>query len=349
MSTTTASAGRPLCGVLLVVSLLFGGSGCIEGTLGLSDSLNQLSRYRSAIPDPQTLAIEVPHDEGRSNLRAGERGELYLMTYRISRGVNAHVGALLLTLRTIVQLPPTRVERNVRIWGPTEPRGLEPVSWRLMLTEGEPGRFVIELAGRPKDSPADTPWTPIISGESSLHGDALSSVGTLVLDFDAHRSINPGEVRQGAISVAWDTTRANRGVDVAWMGFVDEWRHPFPDATYAYEEAPSGAGTFVYSAYHDIHGGDPQRRALERFDVRSAWQADGQGRALATLAGEDIEADLSALGSPEAQVTLHECWGRTFGVVYADTLPAALRGALYPEIGFESSCALTVEQLPAAP
>src|SRR5687767_11722610 len=84
----------------------------------------------SAIPEDSAAKINVPGG-GNGQALVGDRSALYEHTYNISRGINGGVGFVLALSRAIAKEEPTKVEGDTYTWGPSEPKGLERISYRF--------------------------------------------------------------------------------------------------------------------------------------------------------------------------------------------------------------------------
>lgn len=325
----------PRLSLVVLLALL---SGCEEGDGSLSANLGGGAFWTHAVPAPEEVTLRIPEAGQAGALVAGETGELYLLTWRVSAWVNAHAAGLLGTLRAIVELPPTSGSGDVRVWGPSQPGGLDPASWRLTLEREDASRVSIRLEGRSRNASAGDPWIPVIFGHSTPESGAGRSAGSLTLDFDAHASFNPGELRRGRILLGWDTRHSPRTVTVDWDGFVDERGLRTPDAGYTYEEADDRSGKFRFVTWTNIHEGDTERPGLEHVSVVSSWRGTGAGQSTARITGDEIVADLQQVGLSEEAVTVVECWDDALRNVYADTLPELLRPWVVDLRGEESAC-----------
>jgi hypothetical protein len=85
--------------------------------------------FQRAIPMAQSLSITVPDSAGSGQLAVGDKSILYELTRQVSTGVNAHVAVALAYPSIIALFPPSERGENFRVWGPSEPKGLERVSW----------------------------------------------------------------------------------------------------------------------------------------------------------------------------------------------------------------------------
>src|SRR5690606_23311100 len=149
-------------------------------------------------------------------------------------------------IRIVTLFPATERGDNYRVWGPSEPQGLENVSWRLTVEKVAEGRFSILLDGRRKGETGD--FTPVIMGEVTPGVDDLSSKGTLNLLYDNANAIEADPCRTGTISVDWDGSLAGRrNVKVTWDQFINACENEqFLDVTYDYTQEEDYSGTFEF-------------------------------------------------------------------------------------------------------
>ena len=297
----------------------------------------QHADYRAGVPSSAALKLDVPNQQGSGGLTLGETAPFYQLTWGVSVHVNAHVLAMMALLETISLLPPTEVGDDYRVWGPSEPQGLEAVAWRMRVDKRAEGHFGFVLEGAPKANPSA--FQAVVSGEHFPGAQRPRGRGSMTLHFDHYRAVSQDPCRDGRVQVAWEATAELRSVEVSWEAYVDTCRDvTLTDTTYAYEQAADHSGTFLFMAHDNIHE-DAARPGLETVTMRSRWNGDGLGRADVRLEGEEIAADLQAAGLEATSVVASQCWDTLFRLTFADTAPEALRPLVVPLLGEEAACA----------
>jgi hypothetical protein len=281
----------------------------------------------------QNSKLNVPgkKDDGQA-LTEGELAPYYQATYNLSRFINGGVGLVFLTIGAITSKPATTREENKRIWGPSEPEGLERISWRFTVERDQPDtnpdHYIFQLEGREKGSDVEEDFKKIYDGEVELNED-LKALGSIKVDFDAHRELKPDACEEGAIVIDFDGQAEPRQLTVSFMQTANTCVNEVPkDATYQYTEAEDASGTLLFYYDANMHVLQPVAKGeLETFTIHSQWLADGTGRSDVRIEGGEIPGDLSAAGLAEDHVAATECWDELFGLTYADTSPEELREA----------------------
>lgn len=304
------------------------------------------------MPSRDDLSIDVPASDGQA-LSLGERSGFYEMTYGVSRTVNGGIAGVFDLIDHIVALPPTVSEENRRVWGPSQPRGLERNSFMFTAERVVPGRFLYKLEVRPKDAPEDTDWLVAFDGEA-FPAEGSKGTGTLNLYFDTMHELNDDPLIGTAV-VVYDTTLAEgrREVDVTFDGVANTNHNEEPRiATYRYGENADASGDFEFSFNTDLHAdGEENKPLLETFTINSRWLGTGTGRSDVVISGGEVPADL-AEHLPDSDATLvqaTECWGDDFSLTHSDTTPEELRDAVRPLLGDAAACPFTEADFPEAP
>jgi hypothetical protein len=297
--------------------------------------------FQRAIPLAQSLSINVPNAQGSGTLAVGDKSALYEITRAVSLNVNAHVAVALAYPAIISLYPPTTRGDGFRVWGPSEPRGLERVSWRMRIDQASPTEFTYRLEGRPKGSADEAAFLPVMTGTVTPGADRLKSKGTMTLLFDNSYALEADLCRKGAADIAWDAQGSSRTVDVTWRNFENICRgeeERIDDATYRYTEAADQSGTFSFSAFKDIHEAAEGKPLPETMTMTSRWTTSGRGRSDVVITGGEVTQDLASFQLPDASVQATQCWSDLFVLTYADTSPDALEAAIFPNIGDLSDC-----------
>jgi hypothetical protein len=292
--------------------------------------------FLDVLPAEADVSVDVPESSGQA-LSLNERSEFYEVTYNVSRGINAHIKAVFAIMHAIVQQPATTSEEDRRVWGPSEPEGLERLSYRFTVTRIDENTYDYVLDARLKDQTEESDFLSIWSG-TAHPGDGTEKSGNLDIFLDN----NNDECNTGAAHVKYAIDAESRQVDVDF----DELANLCDDedriiAHYFYQEMADASGTFQFKVNANIHDEEEEKPELESWTINSRWLADGSGRSDVVLSGEEIAADLTThlpeSNATEIQVT--ECWDDGFGLVYTDTQPAELREAVREELGEADDCA----------
>lgn len=295
----------------------------------------------AGLPSRDDVSIDVPGSEGQA-LSLGETSEFYEITWNVSRTINGGLYAIFDLIEHIVALPPTVSEEDRRVWGPSEPRGLERNAFRFTAERVVEGQFTYTLEARPKAATTEEEWLTVFDGEAFVVAEGKGN-GTLNLYFDTMHELN-GDPLVGTASVVYDTTLPDerREVDVLFDQFANTANGDEPTvATYHYGENADASGDFEFSFNGDLHANDAlPKPLLETFTIKSRWLGTGAGRSDVIISGGEIPAELAA-HLPESNATsvkATECWDDNFGLTYADTNPEELREVVRPELGDVADC-----------
>lgn len=302
---------------------------------GLRDELLE------GMPNREDVTLDVPGSEGQA-LALGETSEFYEMTWNVSRTINGGILFVFDLIDHIVALPPTESDENRRVWGPSEPRGLERNAFRFTAERVDEGHFVYKLEARPKAATAEEDFLVVFDGESFPAADSKGT-GTLNLYFDTMHELN-GDPLVGTAVVVYDTTLAEgrREVDVTFEDFANTANGDEPTAaTYHYGENGDASGDFEFSFNGDLHANDAESKPLiETFTIKSRWVGTGAGRSDVVISGGEVPSDLETHlpQSNATSVQATECWDDNFGLTYSDTAPEELRDAVRPLLGDAAAC-----------
>jgi hypothetical protein len=278
-------------------------------TFALGGCLTPADEFRNALPGQSDVEVKVPQEGGGAAgshelALIGERAVLYQVTRDISRAVNGGTWILLKVLEAVVEYEPTTITESQATWGPHTP-ALSPLSWRMIVEKVGDGQFEFSLDARPKDGD-DSMWVAILSGNSHVVDQHRSS-GVLVAHCDDANALDPYEFHcTGLVTANWNVESEPRALTVSFRGWSDGDFYGEPiDADYSYLENDDQSGEFTFGATADL---DDEGGAAEEILVTSRWDASGAGRGDAFASGGDIPADVD--------VTITECWDRSFGRSY---------------------------------
>jgi len=313
--------------------------------LSLTVGCGRADPFVDALPSAADVEIKVPEHQGQA-LGTGERSELYNHTYNISRGVNAHIGAVFAIIDAIVHTPPSEEGEDYRVWGPSEPRGLDRLSYRFSAQLAEEGVYTYQLEARDKGETSEDAFRTIWDGVARPTDD---DAGTGELSFLLDNNDNDCDV--GTIHLTYDVSAELRTVDVDFDGVANTCNGEEARAqSYHYSEAADGSGDFMFSLLGNIHAAEEQKPELETMTINSRWLADGSGRGDVVLASSEIEADL-AMYAPESGAThveVTECWNDLFELTYTTSSPEELAEHLRPTDGDPASCSIADAAFPDA-
>lgn len=298
--------------------------------------------FRSAVPQRDNVQMRVPTSDGQA-LTVGETASLYEDSVRIATSVNGGVGGAFDVIDAIIaQQPPTTVDDDTAVWGPSEPRGLERLSFRFTVLRIEEGHFSYLLEARARDDDGD--FTEVFTGEAFPNGNN-DGHGTLSYNLGSLRGLAGGEAcLTGIIDVSYDAAAEPRSLDVVFTQVADECARERPsNAHYVYAENLDHSGQMDFAFRKNIHRDDENKPLEEIMSVRSRWLASGAGRSDVQVSEGEIPADLAANipGTTATSVELVQCWDDSFALVYGDTAPDELEGHLGNElVGDASLCAM---------
>lgn len=320
--------------------------------------------YRSVTPSDPQVTIGFPGTKGSSTSRAftdgdlesasqaivGQTSEYYQLTYGISSFVNAGAVELLTLVRVITLFPASAKSVNSRTWGPHTPGGLDPLTYRVVVTKLEPGRYSFAIDARSKESRTDADFVPLLDGEVVPSGSGRGK-GIMNLRFDNRRKLRSETCEQGTVRYDFDNTvePARLDVDFQKVGSVNAQntlckQEPARDAKYHYDRSADASGSFVFDILTNAHRAQDNRPLLEQIVLRSRWKGTGAGRSDVKISGGEVDADLRAIGQAQTFVTASQCWDSGFKTTFQTSSPEPLN--LVPTEGQETRCAFPSAMLP---
>ena len=320
--------------------------------------------YRNAVPTNQQVTIAVPRVGGgtsgsslggsgvgvTSQALIGQVAEYYQFTYDFSTGVNTAALSLLGLLHQIVEQPATSQTQSSRTWGPHTPGGLDPLTYRAVVTKLGGTDYSFRIEARPRASMADQDFLPVLDGKMTLGVEDRTGKGNMTIHFDNTRTLRPTACERGSVTFVFDNTAPVATLDVTFsqfgndnpkgLGCRDEMPH---DATYHYDRSGDGAGNFVFAFSSSIHKPEENRPQAEDISIRSRWLGSGAGRADVKISAGEVATDLAAqnLGS---SVILSQCWDAGFLSVYETATP--VEAHLVATDGDPGKCAFPSQHLP---
>ena len=302
---------------------------------------NRADKFTSVLPRRDQVKMNVPANNDA--LAAGDQSELYLATLGISTSVNGGVLWAFDVIEAILAMPPTTLDEDQAVWGPSEPKGLERLSYRFTVNRIEEGHFSYKLEARLKENTEESDFVIVFDGEA-LPGDDDRGTGTLNYHLGSRRNLMISQCDLiGEIHVQYDTTTEPRMLDVVLNGVADECKGEDPtDAHYIYTESPDASGTMDFAVRNNMHRPDENKPLEEVLAVRSRWLGTGQGRSDVQVSEGEIPTDLATYipGTTATSVEIVECWSDVFVVDFTDTTPDELEPHLgHAQSGDASLCA----------
>lgn len=311
---------------LVSVSVAFGSMAC---SLQTEDG----SKYREPLPAQGSVALALPGSQATTGTRTldfnGNGGgavssdaEFYTFSRTVTDGIDQATAGILGAIWLVAQTTPTSVEPNKATWGPSQGTALEPVAWRLVVTEGAADEYDYVLDGRPKASTSDADFKTILRGHGYGKAHALHDTGWFQWDSEAERSLDPASVKtkdRGTVKVTYDIRQFPKTIGVELRpndgtGQIDA----------KVQHLAQGAGVLDVDGQTDIESDGQKDGKLENVKIKSQWNSSGAGRADATVAGGSL---------PIASVSVVECWSSSFlRSYYKDSVDSK------PTVGSESAC-----------
>jgi hypothetical protein len=299
---------KTIAAVWGVGALLVGAQGCVlqsaadkfrEPIPAASDA--QLALPGSAVNGSSTQSAHVRIQGGGGGGGPASNAWLYSFTRDISDGVDFGTVAILGTIVAITDNPPTTIDANHATWGPGSGDALDPVTWKLVVTQVGDREYDYEIDGRPHLSQSDADWKPILTGHGwgKTHPNYRS--GDFLIDNDAYKSLDGTHSSTGTVKVTFDARTIPSTVDahVTTSDGTGQWFEV--DVTHL----QGGAGTVDLTALADI--ATPKDGVNENVAMYSRWDTTGAGRADLQFSGGDLKAQT-------AQAS--ECWSDMFQETY---------------------------------
>ena len=289
------------------------------------------SRFRQAIPQSSDVQLSIPKGSTAGattasfHVKGGDTPAAYAKYYRFTRDMADIVGfgtaEILGLVWIIVHSPPTHVDSKHAVWGPGNGNALDPVVWRMTVTEVGSDEYEYVLAGRPKASTAEADFKPILTGHGWGDAHPMHRRGTFAWDNEAYRSLDPARAKDdGSVSVEFDLR--------TYPATITAESHTALDAKGWFKvgvtHQKDGGGAVDVTALGDID--DSKATKLENVGIKSRWDLTGAGRADVQITGGDAPSEIDAT----------ECWSSSFyRVYYKDTV------SFEPTSGTESACAFS--------
>jgi hypothetical protein len=303
----------------LVISMA---TGCVV------QKTDDADRFREAIPQAEDVALRVPGSAAGSTQTQGlhiatngpttaiASARYYRFTRELTGAVDGVTAMILGGIWAIVHTAPTSIDAKTAVWGPGQGNALDPVVYKLTVTEIASGEYDYVLEGAPKGT---TSFVPVLQGHGYGKARPEHRTGWFQADNDAFRTLDPDHGHDyGTTKVTYDLTKLPATISVALRPGADMG---FADVVVTHESG--GAGSVTVAGLGDIDASKATK--LEDIALLSRWTSTGSGRADIALSGGDLPVTVDAT----------ECWSTSFErVYYKDTVDYE------PPSGDASSCAL---------
>ena len=315
----------------LGVGLLVACAGC--GAKSVDD-------FRKGLPSNGSVKIEAPQKAGAL---VGDTATWYLVTLGATLTVNGGTLAVLDVLHNIVANPPTsHPSAKVYVWGPGQGNPLDPLSYRLTVTDAGGNVFTYNLDAKGKADP-DSAFVTILSGTHTAvvvggKNDEAHGSGSFLLDWDKRKAlaIPPNDAKGRPLQGTWDFTydhhSADVKVDVAFNNVLND-DGKTTNSAYHYLQTAGADGLFQFSTTGDVnHNG-----TSEFVTIESRWHQDGSGRADIRVTQGDVPAGQSGNGN--------QCWDASFKETFATWSVPTAAGPIYSATeGAASGCSFNAAE-----
>ncbi|WP_223644815.1 hypothetical protein [Corallococcus sp. EGB] len=297
---------------LLCASLLF--AGC---NAGQPDE----ATFRDGLPSKEMVQVNAPKENGQglkaegpaATATQGQTADYFKATVAATVVVNGGTLWVLNLIEQITKYPPTTLEENKAVWGPsTGPMDL--VAWRLTVTKSGEASFSWVLEGKPKQA-EDSAFRAVLSGAQTVEvgsdGERKRGFGSgqLLIDWDAAFTLPGADNHLGTVDIRYARASATSQVtvDADFHQVRDEEDDgKRVDAKYHYQASPTAGGEFDFVTHKNIDIGDLNRLKLEKLSIKSRWAATGVGRSDVKVSEGDLV----------GEATLNECWDAHFLSTY---------------------------------
>lgn len=328
---------------------------CATPACGLPDD----AEFRGAPPAPQHVTIAFPGVSTMSprlpredNSPRNTDTALYFdLTQTMAAVLNTYALQLLTVARVMVQLPATTRMGQSRTWGPYEPGGPDPLTYRLVVTQLGEAVFAYTLSARSQAPGGESEFLPVLDGSVSKGDQASAAKGRMSVNFDNRRRLVPESCEQGKIDFEYDSLGDPALLDITLQkaGSLNPLgrkcrQDPPRDGRFHAELSSDDSGSFLFDVRKNVHIEDPSRPLPETVLLRSRWDKKGEGRADGKIADGEVTQDLRTAGLSERYVTFSQCFGKDGQAMYQMASPTALR--LLAGLGDPSLCVPKTAALP---
>jgi hypothetical protein len=325
------------------IATLAGSAGLIALTQGCTLQTGA-DRFREPIPQESDAALSVPGSRvSGSSMQSAQVGSLrlqgngtsgtggtgyatfYEFTRDVADGVDWATVAVLGAVAAVTSAPPTTIDSQRAVWGPGRGNALDPVSWKLTVTESPAGGYDYVVDGRPHLSTSDADWRAILTGHGYDKTSANHRSGHFEIDRDALRALDPvTNASTGSVTVDYDAREYP--ATIAANVTTNDGTGSFFDVTVTHQQ--DGSGQVAIKALGDIS--TPKDGINENVAETSRWNTTGAGRADVEMTGGDLKT---------TQVLASQCWSNAFvQTYYSDNVD------YQPTAGDPSTCAFSQAQ-----
>lgn len=323
---------------------------------GCGNFSNEDLIFLAALPGRDQVALRIPGNEDRNNstqslssqsqsLTSCNQDNLHCQAVNVSNGINAAVFGLLNLVDAIANVPPTRREPGLRVWGPHY--AIESnTTLRFEMRRETVGKIdIFEYCLHAVKGRADTQMAEDIVCDREvddsglvrlMHGSfspgaegsggARYGAGSLVFDLNAAQDAGVAKPDdRGRFTVDYDNTEEQTIIELHIREVMGDDGTFLPaSADYVYHGQHDGSGDFRFTLNADFVGGFIFSD-LEQLEIAAQWRADEAGRADATVSGGDLV---------NTVVSATHCWDAELeGVYYSDSEEE------HPTTGQASDCA----------
>lgn len=294
------------------------------------------SKFRDPIPQQGDAALAIAGTQvgggtgtqsaaiGSSVRIAGLGGggtdyaSFYEFTRQITDGVDSGTFQIIAVIDAVTSYPPTTVNDTQAVWGPGGD-ALDPVNWRVTVTQTASEEFDYEIDGRPHGDTNDADFQAIVTGHGYGKSHPSYRSGTLTVYGAVLQALDPSESNGGTAKITYDARTYPRTVtaDITTSDGSGQWY----DASVTH--AADGSGELVLTALAD--DSNPPDGKNESVDENSRWNASGAGRADVQMSGGDYGSTV---------VLVSQCWSDAFAQTYYTDNVSTM-----PTTGDAASCA----------
>ncbi len=302
-----------------------------------------------AFPGVSTMSARLPREDNPP--RSPSAALYFELSHAMAQLLNTSALQLLSVARVMVQLPATTRMGPSRTWGPYEPGGSDPLTYRLVVTQLGDAVFAYTLSARGTGPKSESEFLTVLEGSVSKGEEASAAKGRMTVYFDNRRRLQPDSCEQGKLDYEYDSLGEPALLDITLSQAGSQnpagrrcRQDPPRDGRFHAERWSDDSGSFLFDTRSDVHLNDPTRPLFETVLLRSRWDAKGSGRSDGKIADGEVSTDLRNAGLAERYVTFSQCWSSDGKTTYQVTSPDSLR--LLISLGDPSLCVPKTAALP---